>query len=497
MNWKIFIFITLLPYGAVCQTDKILPAEIHLLGDSITVLQLMTDSVIVNTSMGFKYYLDSNGVLGPNRSVFSKLSRKGIVLKIVNGKLILSQGELFKRSLISKSIRYIGDDWIGTYSGIYKNKVRVTNLNYCSGKIRQFGDSTFICWDGLTISSSGGSSYDFTTYDSTMVLINDRNLGYARDIYKVDSLSVLVTSKGIFVVDLTNNNYRTVLVKSNDNGSIISVDSNIYGIPVLTILLENQLIRVQDDKVISVLYEFFEPIVYYNEYDEIFTFKSSFYDVRNRKKVPLKNGMHYVFKVGSQYYGANNEGLFLLKGDGQGRILFREEFNMRSLRLTGDSVSIGSINGLYSFHRLYFPLSVEADPELEEASSISVWIGILIGGVVVCVFLYEIIIQRKKGKLTVNKEFILEYIVSNLRVVTVQNICSKFALNPQELNSLLSPSTAGEIIKDTRFKISLERYRQGLAFGDIAAEVGYSKKYFIQHMIPKIRLEAAMKEREG
>ena len=69
--------------------------------------------------------------------------------------LLVSRGKLFayKKTLYSfestPSVRSISSNYLGTYGGIFKNGAKLQYPTYSSGKIREFENKTFICFDGL------------------------------------------------------------------------------------------------------------------------------------------------------------------------------------------------------------------------------------------------------------------------------------------------------------------------------------------------------------
>jgi len=147
----------------------------------------------INTSNKFNYLLPAE--YSNHEIPFASLDN--YLLLVVNGKLYLFNKLNYIKSLKGKSIRSISKNYVGTYTGIYKNnKLQVDLPNYTNSYIREFGNEVIVNYDGILLKDSirvtehrgviGNFEYDGI------------DLGYALDVFKFKNIYILFTTKGIW-----------------------------------------------------------------------------------------------------------------------------------------------------------------------------------------------------------------------------------------------------------------------------------------------------------
>ena len=81
-----------------------------------------------------------------------------------NNILVIARGKIFVYRKYNytfssfESVRSISEHGVGTYGGVYLNNNKLKKIAYTDGQIREFGDVTMVCYNGLLKYEEGARS---------------------------------------------------------------------------------------------------------------------------------------------------------------------------------------------------------------------------------------------------------------------------------------------------------------------------------------------------
>lgn len=427
-----------------------------------------------------------------------------------NNILLISKGQLFifKRTIKPRadtlSIRTISPHFIGSYSGIFSNGNRFAYPSYTNGYIREYPNETFICYDGL-LRLKGKDTIRYETNGGN-ALIGNTDIGQIKDIFKIDSSRYLLFSdKGLCISDLKsnprwikqqkqgpeprflkayyrdnlaiviyfidgnkiqkfnllNNAYTTLLQIDSSFGNIegayVSSNSPIY------LVTENKLVKATadtDGKIYS-----FETLV-----ENL---------VGNHHIIPFTNQLLITSNVGLSSYNLDNREWI--------PHIIRDEFNHRAIYLDGENYILGTIHGYYQLSKSQIEqlislrieeLKQESEPVYENHSNQIIYAIATLCSLLLGLSIYLVSRPKKSTiELKAKASEIISYIESNLKDVTIVNICHEFKINPLQLNDILGNDKPGEMIRSKRLEIVRKMRKNGRKEEDIAIATGFSVSY--------------------
>ena len=463
-------------------------------GDSLIDVQYSLDSVRIISQDDFILYLDSSGFLTATPTATPKAIQTNFELELRNGGVQVDKSLEFQHLFHGKSIRHIGPNFVATYQGLFRKHKKFSELTYCNGSIREFGDSVLVAWDGFTVFHKD-SIYDFTSYDTIGTLINERQLGFSRDAVVWGDDIFLLTTKGVFKYNTVAQNVLTVYKESNDRIQFWFDEIGLNGLrQSFMIGLGTGRYRIFKDGSYSKLEDLKTTFTYFNHEQHILLFEDQIRDYPEQREIAITNNYHYVFKVRDIYYGASDNGLFAYADRIEPLQLNAIEFNARSFRISQDTVYLGSISGLYKYPFDYLANAIKSEDESEKLNWTLVGftvlgILILIGFVVLLVSINQRISSAVKATLPkeVTRSVLVEYMSLNIIDVSIAELCHEFNLNQKELYSYFPESSPGATIKQMRLLKAKELFQEGKSTEIIASETGYSKKYLTQTILPQLK----------
>lgn len=464
--------------------------------DSIVNVEYLSDSVRILSANNNILYLDSTGFPTPRPSSISKTFLNNLEITLEDGGVLIAPITFYKHLFSGKSIRHIGKNYVASYDGLFKNRRKFSALTYSNGVIREVGDSVLVAWDGFTVFHKD-SIYDFTSYDTIGTLINERRLGFSRDVVVWGDDIFLLTTEGVFKYNIVSQNVLTVYKESNNRIQFWFDEIGVNGLrQSFMIGLGTGRYRIFKDGSYSKLEDLKTTFTYFNEEQNILLFKDRIRDYPEQREMAIANNYHCVFKVRDIYYGASDNGLFAYADRIEPLQLNSIEYNARSFRISQDTVYLGSISGLYKYPFDYLANAIKSNSEdefeklnLTLVGFIVLGVLILIGFIVLLVSINQRISDAVKATLPkeVTKSILVEYMSLNIQDVSIAELCHEFNLNQKELYSYFPESSPGAAIKQMRLLKAKELFQEGKSTEIIASETGYSKKYLTQTILPQLK----------
>ena len=464
----------------------------------------------INTTRG-QYVRVMQSVYLPSGEPYSKSSRtKGEVdsIRINDGALYISHNPGYRRRYINHSVRHNDSLYLGTYSGAYlKNTVFPVP---CGGAIRTKNGRIYICFGGLAVLENETLVERYCDVVDAKLFIAGQNLGVLNDIAFYDNNWIFNTSVGVFKLD-ESRNIDTLFIPSildgnnQFNGRFITDDTYIIegfiGNTWFTINKSSEKFQIEG------YYE--GEITHIDETQGRIVTTSDFIYILNNKKLKFNNKelkLHGTFRTNSNLYGFSNEGLCLinLSNDKLEAIpVFRNEFNKHSLRISSDSIYLGSVNGLWSFSKnnMPRPIKIEAislNPKLNSEDTLK---NALIAFLAI-MYIFTFVFFKKsklgrdlkiKRKIVIDQNSIMEFIDANLTAVTILSILNEFDISQKTLYELFAPEKPGEVIKIKRLKKLQDLYVQGSTIVEMANMTGFSKDYISKVLLPELRMNKSVK----
>lgn len=448
----------------------------------------------INTSNKFNYLLPAE--YSNHEIPFASLDN--YLLLVVNGKLYLFNKLNYIKSLKGKSIRSISKNYVGTYTGIYKNnKLQVDLPNYTNSHIREFGNEVIVNYDGISIKDSirvtehrgviGNFEYDGI------------DLGYALDVFKFKNIYILFTTKGIWRTTFKNKPTKIVEFEEvnrmdieNTPKFIDFIESNDKEPPRILFYAEKSLELLnlnnfETTKIKTIL----------NGAKDIKRRNNSTYWIDKENLNTLDTNNQIISLLSNTYdfhtlYPINNNlivltsDLGLFKFNIQSKELTKvidNEFNRLALYQKNDTLYIGGVDGLikYSIKDIIAFKPIKFNSSID---SLYVTIAVLSSIIVILIILY---FNKKTVKIEQNtpsiEDQINDYITNNLSSVSVVAIQKEFNISYRQLSNIYKPFGPGKKIQQLRTEKTLKMIAAGdnlnLISNTTGYSIGYIKKYFI------------------
>jgi len=448
----------------------------------------------INTSKKFNYLLPAEY----NNHEIPFASIDNYLLLVVNGKLYLFNKLNYIKSLKGKSIRSISKNYVGTYTGIYKNnKLQVDLPNYTNSYIREFGNEVIVNYDGISLKDSirvtehrgviGNFEYDGI------------DLGYALDVFKFKNIYILFTTKGIWRTTFKNKPTKIVEFEEvnrmdieNTPKFIDFIESNDKEPPRILFYAEKSLELLNLNN-----FEATKIKTILNGAIDIKRRNNSTYWIDKENLNTLDTNNQIISLLSNTYdfhtlYPINNNlivltsDLGLFKFNIQSKELTKvidNEFNRLALYQKNDTLYIGGVNGLikYSIKDIIAFKPIKFNSSID---SLYVTITVLSSIIVILIILY---FNKKTVKIEQNtpsiEDQINDYITNNLSSVSVVAIQKEFNISYRQLSNIYKPFGPGKKIQQLRTKKTLKMIAAGdnlnLISNTTGYSIGYIKKYFI------------------
>ena len=401
------------------------------------------------------------------------------------------------------SIRTISKNYIGTYGGIFdSNKKPLSYPDYTDGKIKDFGDLSFICWHGLTVLKNNEILKDYLDPDYSGVQISSQNLGSARDIEKIkDNEYILFTEIGVYVINIEQDTVEKILENGLPSGISFIERNEVKGL--LTIFFHNDKLIYKyttstknlepvfksDTKIIS-------SIGVSN--DDFFLLDQGlkFVEISKNKIKQIKDTINLsndITTFENQILVTKNSGLDIYNpvSDLYVENIIVDEFNSKANFVDNETLFLGSTSGLYKLNKdniyeLYFNKlnnkeKIQA-PEYEY-SKLEIILILLLIIFIVYIIVGTIKFYSIKSVVVATPETrniypeIETFIEENLSTVSIKMICRKFNLSALELYKLNPKIKPGELIRTKRVNKVRELRKKKISEQVISKRTGFSLSY--------------------
>ncbi len=428
---------------------------------------------------------------------------------IFNGKImVVSKGNLFVfdnnylKLYNFDSVRSISENYIGTYEGVYdKSKGHYLEFpSFTNSYIREFENYTFINWDGLSILKNN-EQYDLFDPLSTNLKIDNKNLGFAHDVAKINNEKfILNTSKGLYELNINEGKVLKLQDKINGDFSIDKVDYKSDEIVRIIINDDNNIYKyIPNVNSLKVIKTFNEKIVdlYLNGGEGYLLLENNlkyFDNIDNIDKPSLLaeniNNPHNVGGFKNYIYVTTNSGLSLFntKTNQFKQNLIKDEFNKKAHYTDLKSLQLGSVNGLYVLeHEDLNRLFLKKQNNAKSSSIIIEKNNLIIGGgvfLLIVVLITQIYLKNKLSKnisnIDINEKEIKRYIDDNLASVSVKSICYKYKISLNKLYAVMGNQRPGDYINKQRINLTKQLIKKSYNVVEISEKTGFSISYLNQ-----------------
>ncbi len=418
--------------------------------------------------------------------ITSSIHQNGKLIIVSKGKLLFYKKVLLEKSFIDKSIRSISQNYVGTYSGIYKKNETHLDLfpNYTNSYIREFDNEVFVNYDGLYVKKDKGEGKNYRRLVDGSIDMFGNRIGFAENVEKInDSTYFIFTSKGLYISNFEDSlsPVDTIdhLSRSTDPTKFIHhfvIDDRILYYKDQTLKVVNSSF---DD--ISEIHQFKRPVKDFSIFENHLYFindigVSDLY-FSNENSLIESDIFHTVVAINKNCLGLlSNQGFYKYEIDKNKIIsLNNNEFNSKALEIFGDTIYAGSINGLYKINVNDF---IEYTPI--EYSTKNFNLSLTISLILLLVIGVLIIILIRKPRHITKPNLLDEinnYIEENLANVTVLGIQENFSISYRKLNQISDNLSPGKLIeKKRKYKIKT-LIRKGESLQEISKQTGYKIEY--------------------
>ena len=388
-----------------------------------------------------------------------------------------------------ESVRSISANYIGSYGGVYFKGEVLNYPLYTNGQIKEYDDITFICYDGLFVIEGDQKKI---LYDAPA---GNRKYGAVKNIFRLENDSyIIVSDTGLYRYDHSDNRFQ--LIYESGDSAIIPLRLNFrdgYEFkPGFWFGQKNNLYKIDlSNYEVSTIYSFDTEII------DFVRVKDLVYAITNDARITtlysdnqqtfvvnslsLLSRPHTIEFVDGYLFLSGNDGLSIydIVGDQLHNRVISDEFNKGAVYKKDNSISIGSIHGVYQFENIDLLVDTISGEsyvltEKTQDNRLFIALAILIG------FISLIFVYKQKNKNYNNQEMVVaikKYIDSNLHKVDVVSISEKFKIDNNLLYHLNPDFRPGEYIKQKRKKKAIELISNGTPIEKVAKATGYSVSY--------------------
>jgi hypothetical protein len=434
---------------------------------------------------------------------------------VSNGMLHSYEIVPYKLTFQNMSVRTISPNFVGTYSGVFFYNQKLQTPTFSDGYIREFEGKAFIGYHDLIIKQIPESGNPISE-------VNDIVHAFTHQVEDVffcsfDKRYYVATKSKLVRLSRDLNSYEILYKTDPGNTAFLGeMKKSIY------MASNNQLILYSTSlQSIDTLYQHTEPILggYTSVRNVYFLTENGFHvlnsDGSYQKLVDLRSA-HTVLPISStENIIATNIGLWYFNSTSQqlDELIPGVEFNRKALHKEGDTISAGSIKGLYTFSVNTIPELIKRNQPINTNSVIKYRNEIFLIAFAVLLILGLLIRELIKGRrrikyfefqleqiqadqelpsaeTQVNREDIEEFIKEKLAEASLKSITENFQITTSQVYSILKPDKPGTIIQELRTEMVLDMRNKGMLTKDIAIATGLSPSYIRKLKIPDKEEEA-------
>jgi hypothetical protein len=417
---------------------------------------------------------------------------------ISRGKLLVYHKPLFSFSP-HRSVRSISPHGIGTYGGVYISGEKLKKITYTDGKIREFGDITMVCYNGLL---KYEDNQEVVLYDNDNSIRSNAEYGLIRDIFSIgQSKYLLISTKGIYEYDEQSGIFELLYVCQKkiitvgnkiddrisdrgefhfmDNGRYISLDLKRKGFYIIDNAIDDRIINAIECEING------NHFFVVTEDSRLLKYQRVKEGLELINQVKLESAAHTIVDFKDIIFLASNSGLSIFnKTKNQIAVdIIIDEFNSDAFYKSSTQISFGGINGVYTFNDL---LLLEKELVFKDYIIANNKGSLLLGGVVSSLLLcIGFITFRFRKKTIVSDEQMISrikrFINLNLPSVTLKMLELELDLDYNELNSLSKNFKPAKYIKERRGAIAKEMLLADELISEVSKKTGYSETYIVKN----------------
>jgi hypothetical protein len=421
--------------------------------------------------------------------------------------IIVSKGVAFIFKITKKNLetfpstRSISENYVATYGGIFnrKEKKYMSFPSYSNGYVKEFEKEVFINWDGLTIYKDSTIINLFDPIEKD-ILINNKNLGKARDIINNYSEEyILFTTKGLYSLNSISLDNKIKIKASN--GVFNYLNEERYNGKLLNLYFNDDFNFYQYDlkndklKVLMSFEKIIKDISYdlKNYFFVLHEDKLVKYFLNNTKQetvIENLNLTHNIDKFKNFIYITSDLGLTLydLKTKTFKINVIKDEFNNYANYKNNDILYLGSTNGVYKLsyddiiELFYINKKIPPNDDLIMSKSKVYAMAFTILLIVITGYYFlkkhfKKQFTSSKNAVDINELLIRTYVRDHLNTVNISSICDEFKLSTNKLYSILNKTKPGDIIREERLKVVRRMRIQNVSEIKISKITGFSLSY--------------------
>lgn len=433
-----------------------------------------------------------------NNSTTDFLYFKEYLYIISKGHLLIYKSNFYSFKA-SGSVRSITENFIGTYSGVFFKERKLESITYTDGQIKEFDSASFVCFNGLLFYKNGVESMIYKNSDR---LNSPNQIGNISNIFLLYHPNYLViSSTGIFKYNFSANEFKQIYLSKK---SVIPVRKNFrngyeYENDFLFVDGQNLKSLSTQNYQTDIVYQFekkVEDLVAIDNMLYVLTDQSTIITLRNDiEKVKMIN----EFELNSNYHtietfnnyliisGNNDLSIYDINEDNFFSNIIIDEFNKGAIYKNDESISIGSIHGIYNFSSPdKFIMFLNHNKMIKNVRVSEINLNIILVFFITFMLLI-IFLFNKKNLVKINNQDMISdiklFVNQNLNTVTVNSIQSKFGLENSAIYHLNNEFKAGKYIKNRREQKASEMINLKISLNKISKKTGYSVSYLKKNKI--------------
>lgn len=418
--------------------------------------------------------------------------------------------ETFYEHKSSTSVRAISENFVGTYGGIYFKNKKLDEIYHTDGKIREFENASFICYNGLRIIYKDNRSIDLGSSENYEFKLRDSTYGFTYDVAEINHpVYLLFSSKGLLELNIDNFEIDYIEQEDPPNHSSSTrlnryLAQERYGNlkPNIFIYDRNRIRKyissTNDFKTVLELEGIVAAASDLNKIENFFVLDKKNQIHYYSQKVD-SSGLHYHKKYISKHQNephylsiyenylmvSGNKGLDVLEltSNDLRTFVLKEELNSEASYIKNDTLLLGGIAGLYYLTKkdLNNLFAVRSNGGKRVETSFVTNTSLLLG--IICLLIIVIVVllfSKLKSKSKNNRELLREidlFIDQNLATASIQALIDRFNLSNSELYKIMGDKKPGDYIRTERMKKVKHLRSIGASPEEISELTGFSLSY--------------------
>ncbi len=433
-----------------------------------------------------------------NNSTTDFLYFKEYLYIISKGHLLIYKSNFYSFKA-SGSVRSITENFIGTYSGVFFKERKLESITYTDGQIKEFDSISFVCFNGLLFYKNGIESM---IYKNSNRLNSTNQIGNISNIFLLYHPNyLLIFSTGIFKYNFSANEFKQIYFSKK---SVIPVRKNFRN----GYEYENDFLFVDGQNLKSLSTQNYQTDIVYQfekKVEDLVAIDNMLYVLTDQSTIiTLHNDIEKVkmineFELSSNYHtvetfnnyliisGNNDLAIYDINEDNFFSNIIIDEFNKGAIYKDDESISIGSIHGVYNFSSPdKFIMFLNHNKMIKNVRVSEINLNIILVFFITFMLLI-IFLFNKKNLVKINNQDMISdiklFVNQNLNTVTVNSIQSKFGLENSAIYHLNNEFKAGKYIKNRREQKASEMINLKISLNEISKKTGYSLSYLKKNKI--------------